>query len=131
MVRILLIIVGWLAVILGALGVILPLLPTTPFLLLACLCFSKASPRFEQWLLNHRYFGVMIQNWRQYRVIPVRAKCVATMMLVISAVGIGFTAMPWLGRILVWCMLATILLFITTRRSKVPRLQTTTERSIG
>ncbi|MFM2480477.1 YbaN family protein [Celerinatantimonas sp. YJH-8] len=112
--------IGWLSVGLGGAGIVLPLVPTTPFLLLACFCFSKGSPRFEQWLLKHQLFGPFISNWRVHRVIPIQAKCLAVLMLVVSAMGLVFTSIPWTGRLGIWSMLLVILLFIVTRRSRIP-----------
>ncbi|MDO5059604.1 MAG: YbaN family protein, partial [Neisseria sp.] len=54
---------GAIAFSLGVIGIFLPVLPTTPFILLAAACWAKASPRFHQWLLNHRYFGPMVADW--------------------------------------------------------------------
>lgn len=68
---------GWLFVALGAAGVVLPLLPTTPFVLLAAWCFAKSSPRLHAWLLGHRVFGPLIVNWQQHGAIPRRAKWAA------------------------------------------------------
>lgn len=65
---------GWLAFVLGALGVVLPVLPTTPFMLVAATCFAKTSPRFHRWLLSHRVFGPLIHNWEQGRYIEKVAK---------------------------------------------------------
>ncbi|CAG9295843.1 YbaN family protein [Celerinatantimonas diazotrophica] len=121
MLRILLLCIGWLSLGLGVIGIVLPLLPTTPFVLLSCVCFSKASKRFESWLLNHRYFGAIITNWRQHRVIPSRAKWLASGMLIFSATTLIFVEMPWVGRVMTWCLLAGILLFILTRRSQIPQ----------
>jgi uncharacterized membrane protein YbaN (DUF454 family) len=72
------------ALALGALGVALPLLPTTPFVLLAAYAFARSSQRWHNWLLNHRVFGPMIANWRHHGAIDRRAKVAS----VISMVGI-------------------------------------------
>ncbi|MFM2479339.1 YbaN family protein [Celerinatantimonas sp. MCCC 1A17872] len=119
MLRILLLCIGWLSLGLGVIGIVLPLLPTTPFVLLSCVCFSKASKHFESWLLNHRYFGTIITNWRSHRVIPSRAKWLAGAMLTFSAITLIFVEMPWIGRVMTWCMLAGVFIFIMTRRSKI------------
>jgi hypothetical protein len=55
---------------LGVLGIFLPLLPTTPFLLLSVSCFYKSSQRFHSWLLNHKVFGKIIRNYREKRIDP-------------------------------------------------------------
>lgn len=65
-------------------GAVLPLLPTTPFVLLAAWAASKGSPAFAQWLENHGTFGPIIDNWRTRRAIPVRAKWLACGMLALS-----------------------------------------------
>jgi uncharacterized protein len=68
---------------LGITGIFLPLLPTTPFLLLATACYARSSHRFYNWLLNHAAFGPLIIEWRTYRSIPKRIKlyAIATMIL--------------------------------------------------
>lgn len=58
----------------GLAGAILPLLPATPFFLLAAACFARASERFYNWLLNNRTFGPTIVEWRRHRSIPYRTK---------------------------------------------------------
>ncbi|MEQ9365082.1 MAG: YbaN family protein [Leptospirales bacterium] len=83
-VRYLLAIVGALSVALGILGVFLPLLPTTPFLLLAAVCFANSSERFYNWLMNHRLFGPYIREWRLHGTIPLRAKIVAIALIVLT-----------------------------------------------
>jgi len=75
------IVAGVLALLLGILGIFLPLLPTTPFLLLASWCFARGSSRLHRWLLSHRVFGVYLRNFEAGRGIPLRAKIVATVML--------------------------------------------------
>ena len=72
---------GTLAVLLGILGIFLPLLPTTPFLLLASWCFARGSERLHRWLLSHRVFGEYLRNFEAGRGIPLKAKILATVML--------------------------------------------------
>lgn len=69
---------------LGMIGVVLPLLPTTPFLIVAVWSASKSSPRLEQWLLEHRQFGPLLKGWRDRGAIPVFAKYLAGFMLASS-----------------------------------------------
>ena len=79
--RIVLLAAGFLFVGLATLGVFLPLLPTTPFLLLAAACFAKSSHRFYGMLLGNRVFGPLIRDWRAHRAIPLRAKLMAIGMI--------------------------------------------------
>lgn len=74
-------IVGVLAVVLGLIGIVVPLLPTTPFLLLAAACFARGSQRMHGWLLNNRLFGKFISDYEQGRGIPARAKAIALLMM--------------------------------------------------
>ena len=76
---------GLLSLLLGFIGIFLPLLPTTPFILLAAFCFSNGSPRWERWLLEHRYFGRYVREWREHHAVPLRAKQLATLMMVASS----------------------------------------------
>lgn len=79
--RYLLVVLGLLFVGLGGLGIVLPGLPTTPFLLLAAACFAKSSPRLHAWLLANRVFGELIRNWQENRTIPRRAKVIGLITL--------------------------------------------------
>jgi len=74
---------GTLFLVLGIVGVFLPVLPTTPFLLLSAACYARSSRRFYNWLMNQPAFGPLIVEWRTYRSIPLRIKLVAiaTMLL--------------------------------------------------
>ncbi|ETX11328.1 hypothetical protein MUS1_11050 [Marinomonas ushuaiensis DSM 15871] len=72
--RILLLILGWLSLITGVIGIFLPLLPTTPLVLLAAWCFSKSSARFHAWLLNHKFFGPIVKDWQSSDGIPRRSR---------------------------------------------------------
>lgn len=79
--KILLTIVGSIAVILAILGVFLPLLPTTPFLLLASACYLRGSKRMHRWLLNNRVFGEYLRNYEEGKGIPLKAKVIALVLL--------------------------------------------------
>jgi uncharacterized membrane protein YbaN (DUF454 family) len=68
---------GWIMVALGIVGLMLPVMPTTIFMILAAACFSHSSPRFERWLLEHRWFGASIRRWRERGAIPLKIKIVA------------------------------------------------------
>ena len=82
--RYLLISFGWLSVIIGAIGAILPVVPTTPFLILALACFSKSSPRFYSMLLNHKRVGPVLTEWEKNKSISRCIKFRAMVLVVIS-----------------------------------------------
>ncbi len=86
---------GTLFMLLGIAGVFLPVLPTTPFMLLAAGCYARASSRFYNWLLNNPAFGPTILEWRRYRSIPWRAKLTA-IALMVATLGISIVFfVPW------------------------------------
>jgi uncharacterized membrane protein YbaN (DUF454 family) len=89
---------GFVAVGLAALGVILPILPTTPFVLVAAACFARSSPRFHDWLLATRVFGPLIEDWRTHRGLSRRAKISSvTMMALVGGASVLFFVEPlWL-----------------------------------
>lgn len=74
---------GSVALALGLIGVVLPGLPTTPFVLLAAACYAKASPRLHGWLLNHRFMGPMVRDWETHRSLTRRSKIVAQVSMVV------------------------------------------------
>ncbi|MFA1282672.1 DUF454 family protein [Citrobacter telavivensis] len=110
--RILLIITGWLAVVLGTLGVVLPVLPTTPFILLAAWCFARSSPRFHDWLLYRSWFGSYLRFWQKYKAMPTGVKPRAIVMILITfAISLWLTPMWWV-RILLLVTLVCLLIFM-------------------
>ncbi len=87
---------GTLFVLLGALGLFLPVLPTTPFLLLAAACYARSSRRVYGWLLNHAQFGPLIREWREHRSMPYRAKRTALLLIALSfGVSTAFFVPGW------------------------------------
>ena len=110
--RVLLIILGWICVMLATLGVVLPLLPTTPFLLLAAWCFARSSPRFHHWLLHRSWFGSYLRHWQQHRALPKGAKPKAVALILMTfAVSIYFVPLLWV-RILLLCMMFMLLIMM-------------------
>jgi uncharacterized membrane protein YbaN (DUF454 family) len=91
-------ILGLLCLVLGVIGVAVPLLPTTPFVLLAAACFAKSSPRMHGWLLNSELFGPMLRGWEANRCISYKVKWLALLMMaVVGGVSIWFfVAAGWL-----------------------------------
>ena len=84
--RTLLFLLGWCFFGLGAVGVLVPGLPTTPFMLLALWAFSKSSRRFHDWLYTHPLFGPPLQAWDRHRVIPLRVKLFALLAMAAAMV---------------------------------------------
>lgn len=89
-------IAGTIALLLGIAGIFLPLLPTTPFLLLASACFLRGSERMHHWLMTHRQLGPYLRNYQQGRGVPLRVKITALAMMWTSmAVSIWIVPMVW------------------------------------
>ena len=108
---------GWLSFALGLAGVVLPLLPTVPFMLLAAFCFARGSERFHDWLVNHPRFGPAIRDWRDTRSISRKGKIWATVGIVLAfgmslALGVRPTIL-----IVQAVVLTGVLTFILTRPS--------------
>jgi len=103
--RPLLLIAGTLCVILGIVGIALPLLPTTPFLLLAATCYSKSSDKFYQWLLNDKWLGGYIRRFRSKQGVTVRVKfkAIAVMWLTMGGSAYFVRERPYVLAVLLVC----------------------------
>ena len=86
LVRVLFFVAGSILLALGAIGVALPVLPTTPFLLLALACYCRSSERMTYWMLNNKYFGNYIRNYKEGKGIPLKTKLFAITILWITLV---------------------------------------------
>lgn len=110
---------GCFCVLLGAIGAVLPVMPTTIFLLIALWAFADSSPRLHRWLLTNPYYGPYIREWHEHRVIPVRAKCLAVAMIGAS---FGWLALGTQAPVSVVAGVAVVLIavvaFIVTRKSR-------------
>lgn len=118
--RIIFSILGWISVVLGIIGALLPIVPTTPFLILAAYFFSESSPRVHKWLTSLPYCGDAIIDWEQNKVIRPKAKA---MSCVITTIIFGSTIIfaglnIWLNVMLV-CIWLAVMTFILTRNSSL------------
>ncbi|SFR56092.1 hypothetical protein SAMN05216203_1383 [Marinobacter daqiaonensis] len=100
---------------LGVAGIALPLLPTTPFVLLAAWLASRSSPAFNEWLLGHRTFGPIIENWRERRAVPMRAKLAAAVLLTSSWTMLLMLGSPPILLVVAGVFFSGLLLFLMTR----------------
>lgn len=124
--------IGVIAVSLGVIGVFVPLLPTTPFLLLATACFVRSSERPYAWLIHHRWFGDYVRNYREHRAITLRAKIV-TLVLLWGVM--GYTAFWVVPALWVRALLGAIAIGVTVHilhlrtltKDMLTQLQTMTE----
>jgi uncharacterized membrane protein YbaN (DUF454 family) len=111
---------GTASLLLGLIGVVLPGLPTTPFVLLAAACYAKASPRLHTALLNHRLTGPMLRDWEQHRSLTRRTKTVAVVsMLVMVSFSIWSLRHHWIAPavlVVLGVIGAWVVLRIPTRR---------------
>ncbi len=105
---------------LGFVGMALPVMPTTVFFILALACFTRSSPKFAQWLLEHPKFGPSLQAWHHHRVIPRKGKVGAAL-----GMSIGFTLL-WLKSPSAWILLSValieivVLIYIFSKPSAAP-----------
>ncbi|MDL1980094.1 MAG: YbaN family protein [Deltaproteobacteria bacterium] len=118
-IRICLIITGIFFVSVGTLGIVLPLLPTTPFLVLASMCFSRSSERFHNWLLNNKWFGAYIKNYRAGKGISLRQKIVVLSLLILT---IGYSCIFLLDHIAVRVILVLVAIGISIHILRIPTL---------
>ncbi len=101
---------------LGTIGVVLPLVPTTPFLLVAVASFMKSSPRFEHWLRTHRLFGPYISDWTEHRAVPLSAKVLAVTMMSASFSWLAlYSTAPPIAVALTGIILMIIAIWLVTR----------------
>ena len=118
MLKIFLICTGILSLVAGVIGIFLPLLPTTPFLLLSAFCFARSSEKLHQWLLNHPHFGRVLSNWEKHRGMEAKHKKRALIFTTISfAVSIYFAPL-----VAVKLMLAVMAVCVLTGISRLKTL---------
>jgi uncharacterized protein len=107
---------AWLMVGIGVIGIFLPVLPTTPFMILAAALFARSSPRFEQWLLDHPRFGQPLIDWRREGAISQKAKIASVSLMAVSYGIVVFFGPPqlWL-KLVIGLILVACAAFVLTR----------------
>ncbi len=107
--RILYAIAGTLALITGLIGVVLPVLPTTPFLLLSAWCFARSNKRLHSWLINHKHFGPAINDWEKHKGIKASNKKRAYVLIVLSfSISIYVVPLTWVKVLLFFMCIALL-----------------------
>lgn len=110
-------IAGLISLVLGIIGIFLPLLPTTPFVLLSALCFSRGSQRLHDWLLTHPRLGPPILEWQEHGAISNKAKWLAAVAMLLAFVIAWLGGAPKTALIIQVAVLLCVALFIFTRPS--------------
>ena len=114
--RVTYLVLGWLCVVSGAIGVVLPGWPTTIWIIVATYFFARSSPRFYNWLMNHRIFGPLVRDWREGKGMTTRAKTTAVGTIVVT-IGISIVLVPhvWLKG-----LLAVVAVSVSTYLLRLP-----------
>ena len=118
--RIILLSLGLLCVGLAFIGIFIPGIPTTPFLIVALWAFAQSSKKFHAWLLNHKRFGTVLRNWEAHKVVPIKAKITMVILQITAVAMIQYS----MNNIFITIGLAVLLLcvawYVISLPSKVP-----------
>ncbi|MDR0969491.1 MAG: YbaN family protein [Lentimicrobiaceae bacterium] len=110
--------IGLVFVVLGIIGAFLPVLPTTPFFIVAAYYFGQSSEKAEKWVLNHPRFGPSVVRWRERGAIAPKAKVFSASGITCSGIIIAFTKMPDIALALAYVVLVYSLIYVLSRPSK-------------
>ena len=118
--RIILISLGWLCVGLGFVGVFVPGIPTTIFLIIALWAFTKSSAKLRHWLLNHKRFGPILHNWQEHKVVPRRAKILMVVLMSLAVILFYYSLQSLILTIGLIIILVSVAIYVNSLPSKVP-----------
>jgi uncharacterized protein len=121
LIRAILLAVGTISLGLGAVGIFVPILPTTPFLLLSAACYMRSSDRLHKWLLNNRWFGQYIRNYQEGKGIPMKTKVIALTTLWVAILYSAFIVLDEL--LIAQVALLIIALGVSVHLIRVPTLK--------
>jgi len=112
---------GLILVALGIIGIVLPVMPTTIFFILALTCFTRSSPALEHWLLNHPRYGTTLQQWQAHKVVPVKAKYYAAIGMLIGFIFLLYSTAPIWVIYLVAAIEISVMIYLILRPSTPPK----------
>ena len=118
--RTILISLGWLCVGLGFVGVFVPGIPTTIFLIIALWAFTKSSKKLRHWLFNHKRFGPILNNWQQHKVVPRRAKILMVVLMSLAVVLFYYSLQNLYLTIGLIIILVSVAIYVISLPSKIP-----------
>ena len=118
--RTILISLGWLCVGLGFVGVFVPGIPTTIFLIIALWAFTKSSEKLRHWLLNHKRFGPILSNWQEHKVVPRRAKILMVALMSLAVILFYYSSQSLILTIGLITILVSVAIYVISLPSKVP-----------
>ena len=118
--RTLLISLGLLCVGLGFVGVFIPGIPTTIFLIIALWAFTKSSEKLRHWLLNHKRFGPILNNWQEHKVVPRRAKMLMVILMTLAVILFYYSLQSLILTIGLIIILVSVAIYVISLPSKIP-----------
>ena len=118
--RTILISLGLLCVGLGFIGVFVPGIPTTIFLIIALWAFTKSSEKLRYWLLNHKRFGPILNNWQEHKVVPRRAKMLMVILMTLAVILFYYSLQSLILTIGLIIILVSVAIYVISLPSKVP-----------
>ena len=118
--RTILISLGWLCVGLGFVGVFVPGIPTTIFLIIALWAFTKSSKKLRHWLLNHKRFGPILNNWQEHKVVPRRAKILMVILMSLAVFLFYYSLQNLYLTIGLIIILVSVAIYVISLPSKIP-----------
>ena len=121
--RLILLILGWLCVGAGFVGIFVPGIPTTIFLIIALWAFARSSKKFHYWLLNHQRFGPILRNWESHKVVPIKAKSVMAILQVLVVIFIHYFFNNLFITVSLMVVLIAVAWYVISLPSKIPETQ--------
>ena len=118
--RTILISLGLLCVGLGFVGVFVPGIPTTIFLIIALWAFTKSSEKLRHWLLNHKRFGPILNNWQEHKVVPRRAKILMVVLMSLAVILFYYSSQSLILTIGLIIVLVSVAIYVISLPSKIP-----------